>query len=76
MADSAMRCSTCAPGRMPIWKSCRRGFQEVVETAERVPGVRVELIREGEGMPAMERSPGTVRLESTRSRSPENSAFR
>ena len=39
------------------------GLQEVV-TAERVPGVRLELIREGEGMPAMERSPGTIKLES------------
>ena len=28
-----------------------------------MPGVRFELISEGEGMPAMERSAGTVRLE-------------
>jgi glutamate carboxypeptidase len=39
------------------------GLQHVV-AAERVPGVSLELIREGEGMPAMERSPGTIRLES------------
>lgn len=30
---------------------------------ERVPGVTVELNREGAGMPAMERSAGTIRLE-------------
>jgi glutamate carboxypeptidase len=34
----------------------------IVET-DWVPGVQLNLIREGEGMPAMERSPGTIRLE-------------
>lgn len=38
------------------------GLQDIVD-AELVPGVELRLIREGEGMPAMERSAGTIRLE-------------
>lgn len=38
------------------------GLKNVVET-DWVPGVELKLIREGAGMPAMERSPGTIRLE-------------
>lgn len=38
-------------------------LKAITET-EWVPGVTLKLIREGEGMPAMERSAGTIRLES------------
>ncbi len=38
------------------------GLQAVCET-EWVPGVTLTPVRQGDGMPAMERSPGTIRLE-------------
>lgn len=37
-------------------------FKAIVQT-DWVPGVTLELVRDGDGMPAMERSPGTIRLE-------------